>query len=196
MHGPGDVGFFDRIPPLYDLVMPATDPEPIRRAFEDADRPVRRLVDLGGGTGRGARALDAPTDPDERVVVDISTGMLARARAAGLSVIAGDARSIPLRSGTIDAIVIIDALHHMPDVDTVLRECKRVLAPGGVLVIRDFDPGTVRGRALVLAERAVGFGSQFRRPDSLVETVDSAGFDARVVDRGFTYTLVGAVPRA
>ena len=98
--------------------------------------------------------------------------------------------------GTIDAIVIIDALHHMPDVDTVLRECKRVLAPGGVLVIRDFDPGTVRGRALVLAERAVGFGSQFRRPDSLVETVDSAGFDARVVDRGFTYTLVGAVPRA
>lgn len=194
MYGPGDVDFFDRITPLYDRVMPATDPEPIRRGFDVADHPVERLIDLGGGTGRAARALEGPNDPEERLVVDVSRGMLRRARAAGLPTVAGDARHLPLRTESADAVLIVDAFHHMPDCDAVLRECRRVLAPGGVLVVRDFDPGTVRGRGLALAERIAGFGSQFRRPDQVVEDASEAGFAARVLERGFTYTVAGRKP--
>jgi demethylmenaquinone methyltransferase/2-methoxy-6-polyprenyl-1,4-benzoquinol methylase len=190
MYGPGDVGFFDRITPLYDLFMPATDPEPIRRGLGAADRDVDRLVDLGGGTGRGAQALDGPGDPTERLVVDVSLGMLREARADGLPAVAGDARRLPLRTGSIDAILIVDAYHHMPDREAVFRECQRVLAPGGVVIVRDFDPGTVRGRLLVLAERVTGLGSRFERPDSVAADASEAGFSARVLDRGFTYTVV------
>lgn len=191
MYGPGDVGFFDRITPLYEFVMPATDPAPIRRGFDVADRPIERLIDLGGGTGRAAQALDGPRDPEERIVVDVSRGMLRRAREAGLPTVAGDGRNLPLRTASVDAVLVVDAFHHMRDRDAVLRECKRVLAPGGVLVVRDFDPGTIRGRGVALSERVAGFGSQFRRPGSMVEDASEAGFAARVIERGFTYTVAG-----
>ncbi|MFW5918042.1 MAG: class I SAM-dependent methyltransferase [Haloferacaceae archaeon] len=195
MYGPGDVGFFDRIPPLYDLFMWPADPGPFRRAFDGADRPIRRLIDLGGGTGRAAAALDGPDDPDECVVVDLSRGMLQRASRGGLPAVLGDARRLPVAADAVDAVTIVDALHHMPDRETVLRECARILAPGGVLVVRDFDPGTVRGSGLALAERAVGFGSRFVRPDALVDAVAEVGLDAHVLDRGFAFTVAGYDPR-
>lgn len=194
MYGPGDVDFFDRITPLYDLLMPATDPEPIRRGFDVAKRPLDRVVDLGGGTGRAARALDGSDDPATRVVVDISRGMLREAREAGLGVVAGDGRQLPLSTGSVDAIVIVDAFHHMPDRDVVLRECERVLAPGGALVIRDFNPGTIRGRGLALSERVVGFDSAFEGPDAIAARCTDAGFESRVIDRGFAFTVAGRNP--
>lgn len=193
MYGPGDVAFFNRIRPLYDLFMPATDPEPIRRGFAMAKRPLDQVVDLGGGTGRVAGALTGPDDPETRIVVDISHGMLRGAREAGLGVIAGDGRALPLSSASLDGIVIVDALHHMPDRDTVLRECKRVLAPGGVLVIRDFNPNTIRGRGLVFSERAVGFDSRFDTPDAIAARCTDAGFLSRVIENGFTFTVAGRV---
>lgn len=191
MHGPGDVRFFDRITRLYDLIMPATDPEPIREAFSLAERPVDRLLDLGGGTGRASLALDGENDPDDRLVADISHGMLARARNAGLGTVACDARRLPFRGGSRDAVVVVDALHHMPEREAVFREVERVLAPGGVFVVRDFDPSSVRGKALALGEKLVGFGSRFGTPDVLADEISTAGFETRVLDRGFTYTVVG-----
>lgn len=193
MYGPGDVAFFDRIRPLYDLFMPATDPEPIRRGFAMAQRPLDRVVDLGGGTGRVAGALTSPDDPGTRIVVDISRGMLRGAHGAGLGVIAGDGRDLPLSSASLDGIVIVDALHHMPDRESVLRECKRVLAPGGVLVIRDFNPDTIRGRGLALSERAVGFDSTFAHPDAIAARCTDAGFVSRVLEEGFTFTVAGRI---
>lgn len=194
MYGPGDVGFFDRVTPLYDLVVPPADSDSLRRGLEVAERPLDRLVDLGGGTGRAARALDGPDDPAERTVVDVSLGMLRQAREAGLPTVAGDGRRLPLRTDAVDAVLIVDAFHHMPDRDVVGRECKRVLAPGGVLVIRDFDPGTIRGRGLALAERAVGFGSAFGRPESIAAGLSEVGFETQVVERGFTHTVAGRNP--
>ena len=191
MHGPGDVRFFDRTTRLYDLVMPSTDPEPIREAFSLADRPIERLLDLGGGTGRASLALDGPSDPDDRLVADISRGMLGRARDAGLRTVECDARRLPFRNGSWDAVVVVDALHHMPDPGVVYREVERVLAPGGVFVVRDFDPSSVRGWALALGERVVGFGSRFATPDALAEEISTAGFETRVLDRGFTFTVAG-----
>jgi demethylmenaquinone methyltransferase/2-methoxy-6-polyprenyl-1,4-benzoquinol methylase len=66
-----------------------------------------------------------------------------------------------------------------------------VLRPGGVLVIREFDPTTVRGRALVAAERAWGFDSTFSSPRALRADVAAVGLDGRIVERGFGYTVVG-----
>jgi demethylmenaquinone methyltransferase/2-methoxy-6-polyprenyl-1,4-benzoquinol methylase len=187
MYGPGDVRFFDRLARLYDLAMPRARRGPLTAGLALADRPVERLVDLGGGTGRATRAVDVP----ERVVVDAAPGMLRRAHGKGLATVAGDARRLPLSDDVADAVLVVDALHHMPDVADVLAECERVLAPGGVLVVREFDPGTVLGRALVLGEALVGFDSRFFGPEELAERVDTAGLEARVLDRGFGYTVVG-----
>lgn len=194
MHGPGDVDFFDRVARLYDRLAPATDPEPLWAGLARADRPVGRVLDLAGGTGRAARAIAAPVGTaraPETVVVDASRAMLAYAAGRGTPAVQGDAGRLPVRTAAVDAVVVLDALHHLPDQGAALAEAARVLRPGGVLVVREFDPRTLRGRALVAAERAVGFDSTFRGPDAWVAALDDVGLAATVLDRGFAFTVVG-----
>jgi ubiquinone/menaquinone biosynthesis C-methylase UbiE len=194
MHGPGDVDFFDRVARLYDRLAPATDPEPLWAGLARADRPVERVVDLAGGTGRAARAIAAPVGrirAPETVVVDASRAMLAHAVDRGTPAVQGDAGRLPFRDASADAVVVLDALHHLPDQGAALAEAARILRPGGVLVVREFDPRTLRGRALVAAERAVGFGSTFRGPDAWAAALDDAGLVSTVLDRGFAFTVVG-----
>jgi len=183
----GDVATFDRFARAYDAVMPSARRSKLDAAFKLADRPIERLLDVGGGPGRAARATDA----DERIVVDPARGMLDRARAHGLEGVRGDGSRLPVRDGAVDAVVVSDALHHIADQRGVLQEARRVLRPGGVLVIREFDPTTLRGRALVAAERLWGFDSAFASPDALRADVEAVGLAAMVVERGFGYTVVG-----
>lgn len=188
MHGVGDLRFFDRIAPLYDLVMPSADGRALAAGIERGNRPTETLLDVGGGSGRGAAAITGP----DVTVVDVSVGMLARARKArGLSAVAGDAGRLPFRDDAVDAIVVVDAFHHFPDHGSAISEAARVIAPGGVIVIREFDPTHPLGRLLVAGEHAIGMGSCFRTPDALATDLDAAGFDSSVVDRGFGYTVAG-----
>ncbi|WP_256403359.1 class I SAM-dependent methyltransferase [Halorubrum salinum] len=188
MHGLGDVRFFDRLAPLYDLAMPPADGEALAAGLAHGTRPIDRLLDVGGGSGRAAAALSGP----DICVVDASREMLARARdRRGLSAAVGDAGRLPVRDASVDAITIVDAFHHLPDHDAAIDEAARVLAPGGVVVIREFDPTHPLGRGLAAAERAVGMASRFRAPSDLADRLADAGLDPRIVDRGFGYTVAG-----
>ncbi|MFW6435944.1 MAG: hypothetical protein ACOCY1_06135, partial [Halovenus sp.] len=70
-----------------------------------------------------------------------------------------------------------------------------VLRPGGVVVISDFDPTTILGRGLVVAEHLVGFDSRFLSPESLCRRLEAVGFETVVVDDGFGYTVAGIEPK-
>ncbi|QDX41093.1 class I SAM-dependent methyltransferase [Salarchaeum sp. JOR-1] len=181
-----DVPYFDAFAPVYDFVMPATERAPLAAGLGNAQRDVERVLDLGGGTGRAARALEGGA-----TVLDASRGMLERAADAGLPVVQGDVGGLPIQSASADAAVIVDALHHFPDVPAALDEAARVLRPGGVLVVREFDPSTVRGRLLEAAEHAIRFESTFYTPDALRGLLADAGFAPQVVERGFAYTVAG-----
>jgi demethylmenaquinone methyltransferase/2-methoxy-6-polyprenyl-1,4-benzoquinol methylase len=186
VHGPGDLRAFDRFARLYDTVMPPARRAPVAAALALADGPVERLLDVAGGPGRASARLDA-----ESVVVDAAPGMVRRARARGREAVLGDAARLPVADGSVDAVLVADALHHLPDRDAALRAARDALRPGGVLVVREFDPATVRGRLVVLAERLVGFGSAFEGPDALAARVERAGLTPTVVGRGFGYTVAG-----
>lgn len=179
-----DVRAFDRFAPAYDLFMPSTDALELRKGLACADREIERVVEVGGGTGRAAREVDA-------TVLDPARGMLERARVRGLETVQGSATDLPHPDGSLDAVLIVDALHHFPDHDRCLSEAERVLAPGGVLVVREFDASTTRGRLLELGERLVGFDSRFYSAEELQEAIDAAGLNARPVDYGFGVTVVG-----
>jgi demethylmenaquinone methyltransferase/2-methoxy-6-polyprenyl-1,4-benzoquinol methylase len=183
----GDVWVFDRFARAYDLVMPEASREMIARGLDQAGRPIDRVLDVGGGPGRALRAVDARS----RTVLDPATGMVRRARANGFGAVRADGACMPVRTASIDAVLVTDALHHVGDQAGLLGEAARVLRPGGVLVVREFDPTTVRGRALVALEHAVGFESTFHPPDTLASMVADAGLTASVVERGFGYTVTG-----
>jgi demethylmenaquinone methyltransferase/2-methoxy-6-polyprenyl-1,4-benzoquinol methylase len=181
-----DVPYFDHFAPIYDLLLPETDHAPLDAGLGLADGRVDRVLDLGGGTGRAARAVGPDT-----VIFDASEPMLARATSNGHPTIRGDVRALPIAAESVDAVVSVDAIHHLPDVPGVLAEVHRVLRPGGVFVVRDFDPTTVRGRGLVFAEHLVGFESTFFSVEDLAERFADAGLDPTILESGFVYTIVG-----
>lgn len=189
----GDEWFFDWFAPVYDRVMPPPDAGALEAGLSKASGDVETVVDLAGGSGRIARAL---ADGRDVTVVDLSRPMLAEARRHGLPVVQGDATRLPLPDASVDAVTIADAYHHLDDPGAVLGEVRRVLRPGGVLVVREFDPSTVRGKGIELVERVLGWPCAFRTPDALAADLADAGLDARVLDRGFGYTVAGVRPES
>lgn len=187
--GPGDRWLFERLPRLYDLVMPPARAGPLRRGLALADGPVERVLDIGGGTGRAAKALDVP----DRVVVDAARGMLDRVP-PGIRRLLASATHLPVADGAADAVIVVDAFHHLPDHDQVVAELYRVLRPGGVLVVRDFDRATRRGRLLAFGEHVIRMESMFLTPAELTERLNAAGFAVERLHGGFTYTVAGRKP--
>ncbi len=183
-----DVSLFNRFAPLYDLVMPAADATALEKGLVCADREIDRLIEVGGGSGRAAQTVNA-------TVIDAARGMVERARAKNLEGVLGSADQLPIATRSVDAVLVVDALHHFPDHERCFAEMTRVLAPGGVLVVREFDRGTRRGQLLAAAEHAIGFDSRFYTAEELQNAVAIAGLDARPVEYGFGMTIVGVKPR-
>ncbi len=107
---------------------------PLREALAGA--PGRRLADIGGGTGNYALALSR--EGWQPVVVDRSAEMLAHAAAKGLATVEADAQSLPFEDASFDAAMMISMLHHVEDRGAALTEARRILRPGGRLVLKGF----------------------------------------------------------
>jgi ubiquinone/menaquinone biosynthesis C-methylase UbiE len=111
-----------------------------------AVRPGERVLEVGPGTGlqalHVARLLGAGGRLD---IVDIQQPMLdhvmRRASAAKISSIVpvgADARELPYHEGSFDAAYLVTVLGEIPDPGAALREIRRVLKPGGRLVVGEF----------------------------------------------------------
>jgi demethylmenaquinone methyltransferase/2-methoxy-6-polyprenyl-1,4-benzoquinol methylase len=107
---------------------------PLREALDGA--PGRRLVDVGGGTGNYALALKE--DGWEPLVIDREPAMLARAAAKGLETLEADAQRLPLPDESADAAMLVSMLHHVEDPAAAIAEARRILRPGGRLVLMVF----------------------------------------------------------
>ena len=96
-----------------------------------------RLLDLAAGTGVVARAAKAITgDANSIVAVDPSIGMLVAGRTkARFQLVEAGGERIPFRDESFDMISIGFAMRHFADLDGVFRECRRVLRPGGRILI-------------------------------------------------------------
>jgi ubiquinone/menaquinone biosynthesis C-methylase UbiE/DNA-binding HxlR family transcriptional regulator len=108
-------------------------------------RRLRRLVDLGSGTGRMLTLL-AP-QAEQAIGLDLSQQMLNIARRnvaeAGLTNVElrhGDIFETRLPEHAADLVVVHQVLHYLGDPAAAVKEAGRVVAPGGKLIIVDFAP--------------------------------------------------------
>jgi SAM-dependent methyltransferase len=110
------------------------------------DRPVRRILDLGCGTGNGALKLAGVFTDAEIIAVDSSPAMLARlqakARDRGLDhrvrTIESDLDADwPPVGGAVDLIWMSMALHHLADPKQSLAKMFTLISPGGLLALAE-----------------------------------------------------------
>ena len=94
------------------------------------------VLDAGCGTGWFAAGLQRAR-PDVVVIgLDLSAGMLGRARDAGADrLVQGDATMLPLADDSVDVVVGRGVLHHLPDPPAALAEWRRVVRPDGAVVL-------------------------------------------------------------
>ena len=112
-------------------------------------RPLR-ILDCGTGTGRN---LDWLQTYGWAVGVERSPTGLAVARARGRRVVAGDVRSLPVRSGAFDLATSFDVIYSLDDEGErcALDEMYRALAPGGILLVNAAALDILRGSHSALA---------------------------------------------
>ena len=94
-----------------------------------------RIVDIGCGTG----GMAAQLNPNMlKAALDFNPDALGYCRSRGIRrMLRGDASTLPFADGSADAALILDVLYHKHITEplAVLREVRRVLMPGGIVVI-------------------------------------------------------------
>ena len=112
---------------------------PSRRATLDSDvfylsaQLGARLLEVGCGSGA---MLNRMQERGWRVEgIDFDSAAVTQARDLGLQVRVGDILKMDLTSGTYDVVVMSHVIEHVPDPQSLLHECWRLLRPGGRLVV-------------------------------------------------------------
>lgn len=99
-------------------------------------RAGETVLDVGCGTGWFAAGLQRAAPEVSVIGLDLSSGMLGKAREAGADMLVqGDGTGLSFADGSIDVVVGRGVLHHMPDPLAALREWRRVMRPDGDCVL-------------------------------------------------------------
>jgi ubiquinone/menaquinone biosynthesis C-methylase UbiE len=128
---------YDAIAGVYDRRYEQNDFSGIERTVQSfaGTAPGAVVVEVGCGTGRWLRLLRAA---GIRITgMDASLGMLVRAKAPVAQAVA---EYLPYASRSIDRVFCVNAFHHFTDKRAFLGEARRVLRPGGQLMIVGLDP--------------------------------------------------------
>lgn len=115
-----------------------------------APQPGERVLEIGPGTGYYTLDLAEWLVPDGTVEIfdlqqEFLDHVMRRAAERGLTNVVptqGDATALPYEDGSLDAVVLTAVLGEIPDPGAALREIRRVLGPGGRLVVGELfgDP--------------------------------------------------------
>lgn len=146
------------------------------------------VLEVGCGTGLLLERLASVARSAKGI--DLSPGMLERARARGLDVVEGSATAIPFADASFDFVCSFKVLAHVPAIESALEEIRRVTRPGGHVALEFYNPLSLRYAAKKLAgPRPIGEGTteadvftRWDRPDDIrrllpsgLELVDFAG---------------------
>lgn len=143
----------------------------LRKAFPDGARGLTAL-DVGAAGGGNTRVLQsAGMCP---VAVEYGPDGAEISAGRGLTSVRGDARKLPFRSASADLLVAFDVIEHVDDDAAALRDFRRVLKPGGALIVA--VPADMQ--LWSAHDEAVGHFRRYER-DALANAISAAGFELR-----------------
>lgn len=152
--------FYNKIARVYDLLAEHSE-QPMREMAVRmlAPAPGEHLLEIGPGTGHVLAELARAVGPAGRVFgLDLSENMLAQAQELlenqGLldrvTLDSGDAEELPYPDDSLDGVFLSFTLElfDTPEIPEVLAQCRRVLRPGGRIVVAALSKESQRGLAV------------------------------------------------
>ena len=131
-----------------------------------------RGIEIGVGSGRFAAPLGV------EVGVDPSASMLAHAAERGIRVVGGTAEKLPFAEGVFDYALVVITICFVDSPPGMLAEVRRVLKPGGRLVIGFIDRDSPLGQKYLLhkAENVFYRDAAFYSAEEVADLLLKAGF--------------------
>ncbi|MFG3342210.1 class I SAM-dependent methyltransferase [Glycomyces sp. NPDC048151] len=154
---------------LYDYRKPQIDPVDVAADLLPADLGL--VLDVGCGYGRYLKRLRADHPSAAVVGIDAAHGMLAE---VDPPIMVADAQAIPYPDGSVDAVLAMHMLYHVPDIAKAVGEFRRVLKPGGTLLVSTNTHDDM-AEPYALWARAI---RSVLGPDTFIPSAEVANFDS------------------
>lgn len=144
--------YYDDFSDRYEARRGGNDPGGYHDLVDDLEVDFVRRFGLGGdllevGCGTGLLLQRTAAFAKSAKGVDLSPGMLARAKERGLDVLEASATELPFPDETFDVAYSFKVLAHVREIERALAEMARVLRKGGFLIAEFYNPSSFRGLA-------------------------------------------------
>lgn len=153
----------------------------------------QRVLDAGCGKGRYASLIKQRYPLADVTGLDISAEML-RHVPSGIRTIQHGILDMPFGDGEFDAVICVEALEHVVQIEVGIKELSRVLKPGGKLVIIDKNKDKLG--ALDMPNWEKWFGreelSSLLQANGLKTNTEFVGYDQVVHPDGLFICWIGA----
>jgi SAM-dependent methyltransferase len=174
-------GAFDPVAEQYDRWYDSPEGAPIYAAEVSCLLSVfpstaTRWLEVGVGTGRFARALNV------KLGIDPSPAMVTVAARRGIRTVRAIGEGLPCRTGAFDGVLMVASLCFISDPVRALEESRRVMCPGGWLLIGHIPADGPWGRAYIEKGRTghpVYSHARFTTVNELESLVAAQGFTLR-----------------
>ncbi len=127
-------------------------------------------LEIGAGTGRFSFPLGVQT------VVEPASSMAAIARKRGLTVHEAFAESLPFKDNSFDFVLMVTVLCFVTDPLQVLQETRRVLKPGGSVILAFIDKETPLGKTYLYSESKYYRFAHLHSAREMMDLLERAGF--------------------
>lgn len=165
------------------------------------ERAPARILDVGAGPGRASAALKARWPKAQVIAVDLALPMLREAKKnAGwlrpkFQRVNADATVLPLADGSVDLLFSNLCIQWVTDLPALFAEWRRVVAPGGLVLLSSFGPQTLHElREAFAAVDDDPHVSPFAPIQTLGDALLASGFRDPVLDADFFTLTYRAAP--
>lgn len=174
------------------------DERSVARHAQVSRRRVRAMLGLLRRPAAGTRLLDVGCSSGAFLAAAAAEGLTVAgvepspeaaesARRAGFDVFTGLLEDAGHPDGSFDLVTLVEVLEHLADPGALLRECRRILRPGGIVLVTTPNAASWTARALggdweVFSLTGMGGHVSFFNPGSLALLAARCGFDAVKVE--------------